>query len=136
MDHQVATRAGADGDGRRMGTVSWPFSPVGGNCNTPSPVLGSGSRVLQPYSGSQGRYRRECVHGGLGRASTGPVGTKPKLVPLMLERAVEWRVPFGWVAGDAVYGSDRNLWLELERREQPWRNWQVSPESAGHRETL
>ena len=58
-------------------------------------------------------------------------GTKPKLAPLMLERAVEWRVPFDWVAGDAVYGSDRNLWLELERREQSWRNWQGSPGVGG-----
>ena len=43
-------------------------------------------------------------------------GTKPQLARLMLERAVEAGVPFRWVAGDAVYGSDRNLrrWLERE----------------------
>ena len=34
---------------------------------------------------------------------------------LMLERAVESGVLFGWVAGDEVYGSDRNLRLWLER---------------------
>ena len=41
--------------------------------------------------------------------------TKPQLARLMLERAVESGVPFGWVAGDEVYGNDRNLrlWLEL-----------------------
>ena len=40
--------------------------------------------------------------------------TKPRLAQRMLERALESGVPFGWVAGDAVYGSDRNLrrWLE------------------------
>ena len=34
----------------------------------------------------------------------------------MLERALESGVPFGWVTGDEVYGSDRNLrlWLEQE----------------------
>ena len=42
--------------------------------------------------------------------------TKPQLARLMLGRALESGVPFGWVAGDEVYGSDRNLrlWLEGE----------------------
>ena len=40
--------------------------------------------------------------------------TKPQLAQLMLERALESGVPFAWVAGDEVYGSDRNLWLERE----------------------
>ena len=40
--------------------------------------------------------------------------TKPQLAREMLERAMESGVPFRWVTGDAVYGSDRNLrrWLE------------------------
>ena len=33
----------------------------------------------------------------------------------MLERALESGIPFGWVAGDEVYGSGRNLRLWLER---------------------
>ena len=41
--------------------------------------------------------------------------TKPRLAQRMLERALESGVPFGWVAGDEVYGSDRNLRLWLER---------------------
>ena len=41
--------------------------------------------------------------------------TKPRLARGMLERALEAGVPFGWVAGDEVYGSDRNLRLWLER---------------------
>ena len=41
--------------------------------------------------------------------------TKPQLAQLMLERALASGVPFGWVAGDEVYGSDRNLRLWLER---------------------
>ena len=42
--------------------------------------------------------------------------TKPQLARRMLERALESGVPFGWVTGDEVYGSDRNLrlWLEQE----------------------
>ena len=42
--------------------------------------------------------------------------TKPRLAQRMLERALESGVPFGWVAGDEVYGSDRKLrlWLEGE----------------------
>ena len=33
----------------------------------------------------------------------------------MLKRALEAGVPFAWVTGDAVYGSDRKLRLWLER---------------------
>ena len=40
--------------------------------------------------------------------------TKPQLARGMLKRAVEGGVPFRWVAGDEVYGSDRNLRLWLE----------------------
>ena len=42
--------------------------------------------------------------------------TKRQLAQRMLERALESGVPFGWVTGDEVYGSDRNLrlWLEQE----------------------
>ena len=42
--------------------------------------------------------------------------TKPQLAELMLKRAVESGVPFGWATGDEVYGSDRKLrlWLEGE----------------------
>ena len=40
--------------------------------------------------------------------------TKPQLAREMLERAVEAGVPFSWVTGDEVYGSDRRLWLEGE----------------------
>ena len=45
--------------------------------------------------------------------------TKPQLALRMLERAVESGVPFGWVAGDEVYGNDRNLRLWLEREGIP-----------------
>ena len=42
--------------------------------------------------------------------------TKPQLAQGMLERVLESGVPFSWVTGDEVYGSDRNLrlWLEQE----------------------
>ena len=45
--------------------------------------------------------------------------TKPQLARLMLERALESVIPFGWVTGDAVYGSDRNLRRSLEREGIP-----------------
>ena len=39
---------------------------------------------------------------------------KPQLAQVMLQRALEAGVPFAWVTGDEVYGSDRRLrvWLE------------------------
>ena len=45
--------------------------------------------------------------------------TKPRLARRMLERAMESGVPFGWVAGDEVYGNDRNLRRWLERADVP-----------------
>ena len=45
--------------------------------------------------------------------------TKPRLDRSMLERALESGAPFAWVAGDEVYGNDRNLRLWLEREEIP-----------------
>ena len=45
--------------------------------------------------------------------------TKPQLAQRMLGRAMESGVPFGWVTGDAVYGSDRKLRQWLERRDIP-----------------
>jgi SRSO17 transposase len=45
--------------------------------------------------------------------------TKPQLAQKMVERAVESGVPFGWFAGDTVYGSDRKLRRWLEQREIP-----------------
>ena len=42
--------------------------------------------------------------------------TKPQLAQAMLQRALEGGVPFTWVTGDEVYGSDRRLrvWLEQQ----------------------
>ena len=45
--------------------------------------------------------------------------TKGQLARVMLERAVESGVPFGWFTGDEVYGNDRNLRLWLERQDVP-----------------
>ena len=45
--------------------------------------------------------------------------TKGQLAQLMLQRAVESGVPFGWFTGDEVYGSDRKLRLWLERLDVP-----------------
>ena len=57
-----------------------------------------------------------------------------------IERALESRVPFAWVAGDEDYGSGRKLrlWLEREgiphvlaRRGRRWRNWREWPGPGG-----
>ena len=44
--------------------------------------------------------------------------TKAQLAQGMIERAVAVGVPFGWVAGNTVYGNDRKLrrWLEEQGR--------------------
>jgi SRSO17 transposase len=53
-----------------------------------------------------------CAAAGI-PADTG-FATKPQLARRMIERAVAARVPFGWVAGDEVYGDNGPLrgWLE------------------------
>ena len=42
--------------------------------------------------------------------------TKPELARRMIARAIAAGVPFAWVLGDEVYGSDRRLRLDLEQQ--------------------
>jgi SRSO17 transposase len=44
--------------------------------------------------------------------------TKPTLGSAMLQRALSAGVPFGWVVGDSVYGSDHRLRRLLERHQR------------------
>jgi SRSO17 transposase len=46
--------------------------------------------------------------------------TKPALASRMIGRALDAGVPCAWVLGDEVYGSDRRLRMDLERRGQPF----------------
>jgi SRSO17 transposase len=46
--------------------------------------------------------------------------TKPALAGWMIGRALDAGLPCAWVLGDEVYGSDRRLRIDLERREQPF----------------
>jgi SRSO17 transposase len=46
--------------------------------------------------------------------------TKPQLAPRMMARAIAAGVPFAWVVGDAVDGSDRRLRRFLEQHERPF----------------
>ena len=46
--------------------------------------------------------------------------TKPALAGRMLGRALDAGLPCAWVLGDEIYGSDRRLRMDLERREQPF----------------
>jgi SRSO17 transposase len=65
--------------------------------------------------------------------------TKPQLAQPMIARAIAAGVPFAWVVGDEVYGSDRRLRMFLEEQKRPFvlavrRNeklWSVH-EDAGH----
>jgi SRSO17 transposase len=49
-----------------------------------------------------------------------PFATKPQLAERMIARARAAGVPFAWVMGDEVYGSDRRLRMFLEAHEQPF----------------
>ena len=55
----------------------------------------------QAWAGDESRRREAGVPEGMA------FQTKPQLARKMLERAVESGVPFSWVTGDEVYGSDR-----------------------------
>jgi SRSO17 transposase len=44
--------------------------------------------------------------------------TKPALAQQMIIRALDAGVPYAWVLGDEVYGSDRKLRAALEQRQQ------------------
>src|SRR4051812_40680679 len=46
--------------------------------------------------------------------------TKPELARCMIARAIAADVPFAWVLGDEVYGSDRRLRIDLEQQERPF----------------
>jgi hypothetical protein len=38
----------------------------------------------------------------------------------MIARAIAADIPFAWVLGDAVYGSDRRLRIDLEQQQRPF----------------
>jgi SRSO17 transposase len=59
--------------------------------------------------------RERCRAAGIG--DDVPFATKPELARQMFERAVKAGVPFGWAAGDEVYGGNPKLrgWLEEEK---------------------
>ena len=46
--------------------------------------------------------------------------TKPALAGEMIGRALDAGLPCAWVLGDEIYGSDRHLRMDLERRGQPF----------------
>ena len=49
-----------------------------------------------------------------------PFAIKPRLAERMIARAIAAGVPFAWVVGDEVYGSDRHLPRFLEQHERPF----------------
>src|SRR6186997_2557238 len=46
--------------------------------------------------------------------------TKPELARRMIARAIAAGVPFAWVLGDEVDGSDRRLRIDLEQQQRPF----------------
>src|SRR3954449_1944533 len=44
--------------------------------------------------------------------------TKPELARRMIARAIAAEVPFAWVLGDEIYGSDRRLRIDLEQQQR------------------
>ena len=82
-------------------------------------AAGDGSRALidrelyVPQKWADDRVR--CGAAGIG--DDVPFAMKPELARQMFERAVKAGVPFGWAAGDEVYGGNPKLrgWLEEEK---------------------
>jgi SRSO17 transposase len=69
-----------------------------------------------PQEWAQDPARREAA--GIPKAVA--FATKPALARCMITRAIAAGVPFAWVLGDEVYGSDRRLRLDLEQQERPF----------------
>jgi len=61
---------------------------------------------------------RRCERAGI--PPERPFATKPQLARQMLERAFDAAVPAAWVAGDSVYGDNRQLRAWLEERAQAY----------------
>jgi SRSO17 transposase len=62
--------------------------------------------------------RERCRAAGIGDEVA--FATKPELARQMIERAMKAGVPFGWVAGDEVYGGNPKLRQWLEEQEIPY----------------
>ena len=62
--------------------------------------------------------RARCKAAGVCEEVT--FATKPELARRMIARAIAADIPFAWVLGDEVYGSDRRLRLDLEQQERPF----------------
>ena len=62
--------------------------------------------------------RARCEAAGIPQEVT--FATKPELARRMIARAIATEVPFAWVLGDEVYGSDRRLRIDLEQQERPF----------------
>ncbi|MFE9934304.1 IS701 family transposase [Streptomyces sp. NPDC005533] len=72
--------------------------------------------VLAVWTQDAGR----CRGAKIPRPRAREVVTKPELGRRMIERCRRAGVPFGWVAGDSLYGQDRKLRAALERRRIPY----------------
>jgi SRSO17 transposase len=91
---------------------------------TPHPCHSSTQNVGEP--GITGYFAWECAAGirrNMHRAVAGiPQGltltTKPQLGLAMLDRALAAGVPFAWLTGDSVYGTDHRIRRRLEARQR------------------
>jgi SRSO17 transposase len=57
-----------------------------------------------------------CRAAGIAEAEA-EFATKPQMARQMIKRAIAAQVPFGWVVGDSVYGSESKMRTWLEERE-------------------
>ena len=92
----VSTAARRAGSRTVRWAYSWPMPvPRARRCWTGNSTC--------PSMGADRQRRREA-----GVPEDTAFRTKGQLAQLMLERAVDSGVPFGWFTGDEVYGSDRS----------------------------
>src|SRR3982751_5673259 len=98
-------------------------------------------RLYLPQDWTKDPARLRAAHVPEGAGFT----TKPRLALGMIERAINARVPFGWVAADTVYGTGE---VEMALRRfgkgyvlgasatQPFNSWIGKPEVAGTAEAI
>jgi SRSO17 transposase len=94
-----------------------------------------------PKAWTNDRTRRAAAHVPRGT----PFRTKPQLAAAMIERAIAAEVPFGWVAGDSIYGVGE-IEIALRRAgkgyvlgvnaSHPFGSWGDKPLLAGTAEAI
>src|SRR3954451_14136377 len=113
---------------RPIAIPQFPISPFCLTGNQPNPTSSTGCyasgkghalidrELYLPKEWAEDLARRKAA----GIPKEVAFATKPELARRMLARAIAAEVPFAWVLGDEVYGSDRRLRLDLEQQQRPF----------------